>query len=52
MKTDEKPTRNTFKLWEYPARIDPDNEKKMIQRKVKTGKSYNEIINEALRNFL
>jgi hypothetical protein len=43
--------RNTFKKWEYPARINADNENKMMVHKVRTGKSYNEIINDALKQY-
>jgi hypothetical protein len=43
--------RNTFKTWEYPARINSDNEKKMMIHKVRTNKSYNEIINDALKQY-
>ena len=44
--------RETFKKWEYVARIDPDIERAMMQHKQNTNRSYNEMINTALREYL
>ena len=44
--------RDNFKKWVYPAHIEPDTEQKMMKLKASTGKSYNQIINEALEKHL
>lgn len=43
--------RNTFKKWELLIRIDPEMEKKLMDHKQKTNLSYNEIINESLKQY-
>jgi hypothetical protein len=34
--------------WQYPVRINAENEKRLINEKIATKESYNEIINKAL----
>ena len=44
--------RETFKKWQYVAHIDPDIELAMLEHKTNTNRSYNEMINTALREHL
>lgn len=44
--------RDKFRKWQYLAHIEPDIERMMMQHKANTNRSYNEIINTALREHL